>query len=202
MTLIAVTQRVTVVPEYGERRDAADQAWTRFLDLCGLTPVFVPNVRAVAERLVTALPVRGLLLTGGNDLSEYGGDAPERDDTERGLIDLALRRQLPVVGVCRGMQVLQTRCGVPLARVEDHVTAEHPIIVNDAVPDQVNSYHRWGSTLPGDDFTVWARAADGVVEGIRHNSAPMVGLMWHPERCQQPRSSDITLFRSAFVEVS
>ena len=202
MTLIAVTQRVTVVPEYGERRDAADQAWTRFLDLCGLTPLFVPNVPAVAERLVAELPVRGLLLTGGNDLSEYGGDAPERDETERALVDLALRRRLPVVGVCRGMQVLQARWGVPLTRVEGHVTAGHEIIVDGAGPDQVNSYHRWGSNQAGDELMVWARAADGIVEGIRHKSAPVIGLMWHPERCQQPRPSDVTLFRHAFREVS
>lgn len=198
MNLIAVTQRVMVVPQYGERRDAVDQQWTRFLDHCGFTPVLVPNVRAVAERLVAGLPVRGLLLTGGNDLSDYGGDAPERDDTERGLLEHALERRLPVIGVCRGMQVIQAYCGVPLKPVEGHVTADHEITVG-ATPDHVNSYHRWGSVQTVEDLAVWARARDGVVEAVRHRAAPVAGVMWHPERFQQPRPQDVDLFRRAFL---
>jgi hypothetical protein len=48
MRMVAITQRVTVVPEYGERRDCLDQAWPRFIAACGLLPLPVPNVIEVA----------------------------------------------------------------------------------------------------------------------------------------------------------
>ena len=48
MKAVAITQRVTVVPEYGERRDCLDQAWAQFLSACGLVPVLVPNVTDAA----------------------------------------------------------------------------------------------------------------------------------------------------------
>ena len=92
---VGVTQRVSVDPAYGERRDCLDQAWTRFLAACGLLPVLLPNVSQAALALCDAVSVSGLVLTGGNDLSTLGGDAPERDITENALLDLAERRGLP-----------------------------------------------------------------------------------------------------------
>ena len=57
-----------------------------------------------------------MVLTGGNDLAALGGDAPERDATENALLDAAESRRLPVIGVCRGMQVIQAAlCGAAAA---------------------------------------------------------------------------------------
>ena len=111
MKLLAVTQRVAVLPDRGERRDCLDQAWSRFLSACGLLPVLMPNVTSVALELCAQTNVAGLLLTGGNDLAAVGGDAPERDATENALLDMAEQQHLPVIGVCRGMQLLQQRSG-------------------------------------------------------------------------------------------
>jgi len=194
--LIAVTQRVVTVPEYGERRDALDQRWTSFLAACGYLAMPVPNDPAVACELVAAAGVSGLLLTGGNDLVAVGGDAPERDATERAVLALVLERGLPVVGVCRGMQVIQSQWGVPLQRVSGHVTPSHEIAVGGARA-HVNSYHGFGATTTAGPLEVWAKADDGVVEAVRHCSAPVVGVMWHPERYSDPRPVDIEFFRSS-----
>ena len=48
---IAITQRVSIIPEYGERRDCLDQAWTKFLGACGLIPVLLPNIKEAALAL-------------------------------------------------------------------------------------------------------------------------------------------------------
>jgi N5-(cytidine 5'-diphosphoramidyl)-L-glutamine hydrolase len=197
MKKVAITQRVSVVPEYGERRDCLDQAWPRFLAACGLMPLALPNVIEVAVALCADADVAGLVLTGGNDLAALGGDAPERDATEIALLDVAESRGLPVLGVCRGMQVIQQRCAIPLHRVEGHV-ARHQVIRIDGEPREVNSYHRFAACQSRPPLDVWAVADDGVVKAIRHVARLTTGIMWHPERMDPFAAADVELFRRVF----
>ena len=197
MKAVAVTQRVSAVPAYGERRDCLDQAWTQFLLACQLLPVLLPNVTEAALALCDGPSVAGLLLTGGNDLAPLGGDAPERDAVENALLDLAERRRLPVIGVCRGMQMIQQRFDIPLCRVEGHV-ARSQVIRIDGAQKQVNSYHRFGALHTRPPLEVWAVSDDGVVKAIRHSTEPMTGIMWHPERSVPFSADDILLFREVF----
>jgi len=194
---VAITQRVSVVPAYGERRDCLDQAWTKFLLACELLPVLLPNVTEAALGLCERAGITGLVLTGGNDLAVLGGNAPERDAVENALLDLAERRKLPVLGVCRGMQVIQQRCGIPLRRVEGHVTQRQVIRIN-GEPKEVNSYHHFGAFDSRPPLDVWAVADDGVVKAIRHSTQPITGIMWHPERSAPFSPADIVLFREIF----
>jgi N5-(cytidine 5'-diphosphoramidyl)-L-glutamine hydrolase len=197
MKKIAITQRVTVIPEYAERRDCLDQAWPRFLAACGLMPLVLPNVIRVALALCAGGDVTGLVLTGGNDLASLGGDAPERDAVENALLDLAERNRLPVLGVCRGMQIIQQRCGIPLRRVEGHVTRQQVIRV-DGKFTEVNSYHCFAAFESQPPLDVWAVADDGVVKAIRHSTQPLTGIMWHPERSDPFAPADVELFREVF----
>jgi gamma-glutamyl-gamma-aminobutyrate hydrolase PuuD len=197
MKAVAVTQRVSVVPAYGERRDCLDQAWVRFLAACGLLPILLPNVPDVAVALCERAGIAGLVLTGGNDLAVLGGDAPERDAVENALLDLVERRGLPVLGVCRGMQVIQHRFAIPLRRVEGHV-AQRQVIRIDGEPTEVNSYHNFAAFDSRPPLDVWALADDGVVKAIRHSAQPITGIMWHPERFAPFSASDVVLFRQVF----
>lgn len=197
MKKVAITQRVSVIPEYDERRDCLDQAWARFLAACGLIPLALPNVIEVATALCADAEVTGLVLTGGNDLAAFGGDAPERDATENALLDVAESRGLPVLGVCRGMQMIQQRYATALRRVEGHVTP-HQIIRVDSARTEVNSYHRFGAFESRPPLDVWAVADDGVIKAIRHVGRPTTGIMWHPERMEPFAVADIALFRRVF----
>jgi gamma-glutamyl-gamma-aminobutyrate hydrolase PuuD len=197
MKAVAITQRVSVVPAYGERRDCLDQAWTKFLAACGLLPVLLPNITETALALCERAGVGGLVLTGGNDLAAFGGDAPERDAVENALLDLAERRRLPVLGVCRGMQVIQQRFAIPLRRVEGHV-AQRQVIRIDGERKEVNSYHRFAAFDSRPPLEVWAIADDGVVKAIRHSAEPITGIMWHPERSSPFSPADVVLFRRVF----
>ncbi len=197
MKAVAITQRVSVVPAYGERRDCLDQAWTKFLAACGLRPVLLPNVTEAALDLCERAAIAGLVLTGGNDLTALGGDAPERDATENALLDWAERRQLPVLGVCRGMQMIQQRFSIPLGRVEGHVTARQMIRI-DGQRKEVNSYHHFAALHSRPPLDVWAVSDDGVVKAIRHSSQPWTGIMWHPERFTPFSADDVHLFRQLF----
>ena len=197
MKAVGVTQRVEVVPGYGERRDCLDQEWARFLFACGVLPILLPNVIEAALALCEQTSVAGLVLTGGNDLATLGGDAPERDEVEARLLDLAAQRGLPVLGVCRGMQLLQQRFGIPLYRVEGHVMRSQVVQVN-GEKTEVNSYHRFGARESRPPLDIWAVAEDGIVKAIRHSSKPMTGIMWHPERCSPFRPADVELVRDLF----
>jgi putative glutamine amidotransferase len=157
------------------RRDCLDQACTKFLAACELLPVLLPNVTEAALELCDRTGIAGLVLTGGNDLAALGGDAPERDTTENALLDFAERRKLPVLGVCRGMQMIQQRFDIPLSRVGGHVTE---------------------SSRPPLD--VWAVSDDGVVKAIRHSAQPITGIMWHPERWAPFLPAEMDLFREIF----
>jgi gamma-glutamyl-gamma-aminobutyrate hydrolase PuuD len=201
LPLVAVSQRVDLVLRDNgdpERRDALDQAWPRFLAAAGFRAVPMPNHAATALALFTSLPVRGLLLTGGNNLVAYDGDAPERDATESTLLGAARARRIPVIGVCRGMHVLQHVFGVSLLPVEGHVAARQR--VRSSFGDRiVNSFHCFGASESAPELVAWATAEDGVVKAVRHATEPLVGIMWHPERFAPFDEADLGLFRSSFA---
>jgi len=199
VNLIAVSQRVDIVAEYDERRDSLDQAWLRFLDSCNVRPVLVPNDPEGAVSFVEEVNVSGVLLTGGNNLISCGGDAPERDETEIQLLDWARKRDKPVAGVCRGMQLIQQSLGVRLAKVSGHVDVLHDISIQ-AGTRVVNSFHSFGATETVSGLAVWARTKDGVIEAVRHQKEKILGVMWHPERENSFDRKDVELFKSFFGE--
>lgn len=198
MKLIAVTQRIVTDAKTKERRDALDQSWWRFLELCGLLPLILPNHLPTAKTLIQRHALCGVLLTGGNHMAAYGGDAPERDAVEAFLLSRAKATNLPLLGVCRGMQVILHDAGVELEPVSGHVAARQ-IVEIDGVRQTVNSYHTLGAKNTTAELRVWARSEDGVVEAVHSNDKPITGIMWHPERMSPFRNADLQLFRSHFT---
>ncbi len=193
--LIAITQRVEYMEQIGERRDALSQEWARLADACRFVPLLLPNHLPTVQELLAALPVEGLLLTGGNDLAAYGGDAPERDEVERHLIQTAVDRRIPLLGVCRGMQTVLDYFGTPLRRVDGHVRVEHALDSGETV----NSFHGWGAAECRSPLVPEARSTDGVLEAVSHQDYPWIkGIMWHPERYHPARPQDIARIKEVF----
>lgn len=193
---VLVSQRVITDTETGEHRDALDQRWPAFLAQCGAVAIAVPNVPGLTAQICDSVEPAGIVLTGGNDLVALGGTAPERDAVEHSLIEFALGRDLPVIGVCRGMQMIQSYFGVALGPVEGHVTPSQEITF-DKRRVVVNSYHLFGTRMSIPALRVCALADDGVVKAVRGEEKRILGVMWHPEREEPVRASDIALFKSA-----
>ena len=193
--LIAITQRVEYMERIGERRDALSQEWAVLADDCGFAPLVLPNRLPLVRDLLASLPVEGFLLTGGNDLAAYGGDAPERDEVERYLLQTAVDKRVPLLGVCRGMQLVLDCFGTPLRRVEGHVQVEHSLDNGGLV----NSFHNWGAVECRTPLLPLAWSADGVLEAVEHRDYPWVrGIMWHPERYHPARPQDIERIKEVF----
>ncbi|MDH5546992.1 MAG: gamma-glutamyl-gamma-aminobutyrate hydrolase family protein [Gammaproteobacteria bacterium] len=191
MRRILVTQRIDDVVDYGERRDAIDQRWTDYLLQIDLFPVFVSNNIRFVKCLLDYEEFSGVLFTGGNTLQKYGGNAQERDAVEETLLGWALQHEKPIVGICRGMQIIQDYFGVSLGKIENHIGTCHRLQVYQGLVseellqlDSVTVYHEYGARNSVPDLNIVAKSEDGIVMAIEHEKYPVYGHMWHGERNQ------------------
>ena len=206
--------------------------YMRVIDQAGGVPIVVPPVR---DQAIDALLDRldGLCLSGGPDLEPgiYGAEhhpalgptEPEFDRFEQELTHRADARELPILGICRGMQSLNVARGGTLIQHlpeaserldhrqdEPGEVATHPVELEPnsllsrvlgVTSLTVNSFHHQAPDRIGTGLEVVARAPDGVVEAIEDPDRPFcLGVQWHAELMAE-RALEAQLF-SAFVEAS
>jgi putative glutamine amidotransferase len=207
---IGITQRVEVSPRTVEARDCLDQRWAPLLEAIGVVPVPLANRVADPAAYLEALDLRGIVLSGGNDLACAPGArsaAPERDLFERAALAWALDSGRPVLGVCRGMQAINVFLGGRIEPVPGHAATRHRVLACGANPFgwpesfEVNSYHDFGIPRGGiaPSFEAVATSDDGFIEAFRHVSARCAGIMWHPERESPFVKRDIEILRRVLV---
>lgn len=197
----------------GRERVAVNIAYVRALIGVGLVPLLVPPVLDADAACATLDRVQGLLLTGGEDVEPARYRAPPhaklgetdaaRDTVELALIAGAERRRLPVLAICRGIQIINVALGGTLyqdlaserAGPIDHADAgaRHALRIEPesllrrtlgTATASVNSRHHQAirDLAPGLRATAWAD--DGVIEGVerRDGAAPWtLAVQWHPE---------------------
>ena len=198
---VIFTQRVDVIESYNEKRDCADQRISSFIRECGYIPFPVPNIldEKSLEEFVRVVRPSGIIFTGGNSLTKYGGNAPERDFTENALMTMAVHENIPAYGFCRGMQFVLDYFGEKLVNVPGHVAVRH-VLDNGR---EVNSYHSQACmTLTGGELVIIARASDGVIEAVKHKNLPVFCNMWHPEREKVFVREDVELVKKLFASNS
>jgi gamma-glutamyl-gamma-aminobutyrate hydrolase PuuD len=202
-------------------------AYVRMVEGAGGRALLVPPSEEAIDETLDALD--GVLFSGGSDIdpSEYGhelhpetnGTRPERDRGELALLRAALERDMPVLAVCRGSQVLNVARGgdlvqhLPEVVDEKHkhlhkftggVFAEHEVevkggtrlgsLLGERAP--VKSHHHQGFGAIGDGLVESAWADDGTLEAIEDPAKRFtVGVLWHPEE-----GEDETLFRALVDE--
>lgn len=188
--MIAISQRTDLIPHSQEYHDGLDQRWWHLLNESYLTPLIIPNSYSHAKKIISGIKIKGILLTGG-------GDSPEREKVETLLLEHAFKYQLPVLGVCHGMQFIQQYFGVRLYKIQNHVCQRQEIFIHNQLTI-VNSFHDYGTNQTNPFLTVWAKAADGIIKAIKHVSLPIFGIMWHPERQNPFAARDIELLKNIF----
>jgi len=199
--------------------------YPRSVALAGGLPVELTRDADVTE-MVEHLD--GLVLTGGADVDpENYGQAhdpnlgelePDRDEWEISLLAAARARDLPVLAICRGLQLvnvvfggtlrqdvdLDEGAGHPQWDVDGH-EATHSVNVVEGTttaqlfPDElgVNSLHHQVVDIVGQGLIVSAKASDGVVEGLETPDGRIVAVQWHPELLKKPDPTFVWLVGQA-----
>ena len=198
---IGITLRVTDANRYKETRDALSHDWVDYiyeiLPQSLLIPI--PNNLLFIDQWLFGLGLDALVLSNGNDIGEYR----KRDETERVAIRFAIKHKLPIIGFCRGLQMINEFFGGELTNDLKNTTSVGHVATNHAVDiiDQsfqklfnvdklnVNSFHNCGITEHqlAHSLKPFAVSPDKVVEGLMHEELPILAIQWHPERDNQSR---------------
>lgn len=205
---IAVSQRLIENQSYSETRDALDIQWARVFDALGWDMFPIPTgVRDPSRWLETLCP-QGLLLSGGNDLSVFCKDPLSlmRDRFEEQLVTVAIAKQMPVLGVCRGAQFLAQFFGAELGKADGHIACRHKLQVQKehelshlfTEVQDVNSFHSTVIHTVSKALKPLAMAPDATIEAFTHTTHSVLGLMWHPEREAELGAVDRALMETVF----
>ncbi len=231
-TIIGIT--VSQIHLNNQTYDQIPSAYSEAILSAGGFPFLIPNrfPLKMIPNLVDCLD--GLLLSGGGDVHEkyfnglphptISGVSEDRDQLEIALVLAAKERQMPVLGICRGMQVLNVALGgtlitdipsffptqvthnTPETKGRDFIAHTISLIENSILAQiygrsiiSTNSFHHQAVDKPAAGLEVTGRSSDGLIEAIEWPSARynIVGVQWHPE-CLLSRQEHKNLFK-AFV---
>lgn len=197
MMRVGVTQRRDLINERNEARDALDVQLAQMLWDIGFVAVPLASEISETASYLDALGLDAYVLSGGGDV----GDFFERDRLERAVLSHAARNELPVMGICRGMQLIIDHCGGTLTPVVGHVRTRHIVSGPCVGSREVNSFHNYSiSTLDlPQTLESLAHAPDGTVEAVRHRDHPWTAIMWHPERERPHVDGDLSLISAALT---
>jgi len=205
MKKIGITLRVVKFTKYDEKRDAISHDWTKYFSDNNIIPIFIPNNLSNLDLFLDTVNIDGIILSGGDN----PGDSLERDLTEKKLLNYGIKKNLPIIGICRGLQVINNFFGgkIEVDASGNHVKTDHEIeIIDDEFKSFfnsnqliVNSFHNniILEKFLGKELNIFAKSKyDNTIEGVIHEKFPIIGVMWHPERDKQ--SNEINLINKFF----
>ena len=199
----------------------------------GAMPIMFPVIDNNADAEMLADMCDGFLFTGGQDVDPavYGAEktelcgecCPERDTMEKLLLDIAMKRDIPVLGICRGIQFINACLGGTLwqdipTQFSDKLThcqkppynkSVHDVMIDRNSPlyellkkecIAVNSYHHQGVRELSPELQSMASAPDGLVEAVYAPDHKFLwAVQWHPEFSYESDKNSLLVF-NAFVE--
>ena len=208
---------IGITGNYGELTCKLAEGYYKSVEKAGGIPVIIPPLADTDVIINTLEMVDGLILSGGGDYDpRYADEEPdpklgeineERDLPELFITRLAYNRQIPILGICRGIQTLAMALGgkvkqditdiaaINHSQKEDRNVATHKVVIEkDSILSQlytltanhstlnVNSFHHQAVCDCGDKFSVVAKSEDGIIEAMESREfKSIIGVQWHPE---------------------
>ncbi len=215
---IAISMRVSEDSSFQERRDCLAHDWYLFFEaINAASPILIPNINSFDPAIFFSNNVPdAVVLSGGNNIASCSHQSdlvPERDNVESLLIDYCVNNDIPLLGVCRGMQFINTYFGgkvSPVILEQSHVGGEHSvslsmkelISVYGEKSISVNTYHDY-CINSGDLSSLLnsgAVSTDDVHEALYHPAHLVMGVQWHPERNNPLDLKEIEFFKKYFTK--
>ncbi len=207
--LALISVRNDYIMSRSENRDSIDTEIYNLISEINLIPFLIPNEIKFISNLDTLIDhkiIRCAILSGGNDLSileDKGGTNiySKRDEVELNLIKFCLKNKIPIIGICRGFQLIASYLGAEINRVNNHINSIHEIkFHNSPLIIKVNSFHSFGlknNNLPSNINIIGCHQKDNTIECFS-TELPFrsINFMWHPERKNGCREETKKLIKS------
>ena len=177
-----------IIDKYGKVNFLTDEDLSNYINKLGLNiiPLSIKKNQINTENLRLA---KGLILSGGGDIYKYKKNKINklRDSIEIKLFNYFFKKNLPILLICRGFQLMIDMHKIKLFKQKNHVRKSHLLKLSNSKflkhsKLSVNSYHNYSiKKLPVNYINV-ASTKDGSIEIAEHKSKKILGLMFHPER--------------------
>lgn len=204
--IVAISQR-NDKNKHGDYIDSLEDNYVTYFEKLGIKLLPIPNSTTNIKYYFEEFPISGIIISGGNNVNaslygeknlEESSVSKNRDFTEKKMLEFAIEKKLPVLGICRGMQFINVFFDGKLINIKEtikanngHVATSHKISITEpnmtkmlGKTIEVNSYHNQGLRISelSSKLKVFAQTSDGIIEGVYHPLLPIVGIQWHPER--------------------
>lgn len=196
MKKVFISQRLDNVGKFDEKRNNLDIRFLKLFEKLNIIPILIPNDIYLTKKIIKDIKPKGIILTSG-------GDALKKDVryySELLLINFAYKKNIPLIGICRGAQAINLYFSGKIKKISNHVRKNHKLNIHFGNKKKVitNSYHDYGikKEILGKNLKVLGETTDGSIELFRHKSKKIVGMMWHPERFKKLRSFELKIFKN------
>ncbi len=167
--------------------DFIDHYWLSYFEKKKISYCLIPNKKKLSVKILNKIDL--LIIPGGNDVSNFLKTSRMRNNIENNLINICLKKNIPILGICRGAQLLNKNLGGKIQRVKNHMRTRHNVFFtkNNILKKKylnVNSFHKDGikkSDL-SKKLNMIANDNDENVEMFISKNKKIIGTMWHPER--------------------
>ena len=167
--------------------DFLDHYWIDYFGKKKSDYNLIPNNTYLSEKILKKINL--LILTGGNDIISNKKESLTRNKIEKNLIKKAIKKKIPILGICRGAQLLNISFGGKIKKVRNQMRTRHNvyIIKNDIIKKKVlnvNSFHNFGikKNNLSKKFVKIAFDKEKNIEMFVSKKHKIIGVMWHPER--------------------
>jgi len=167
--------------------DFIDHYWLDYFEKKNINYYLVPNKKKLSKKKIKEINL--LIIPGGNDVSNVLKTSKIRNIIEKNLIKICFKKKIPILGICRGAQLLNKSFGGKISKIKKHMRTRHNIFfTNREIIKKnflnVNSFHNDGIKKNdlSKSFKVLASDKHKNIEMFISNNKKIIGTMWHPER--------------------